>query len=325
MTNLYSMTDALRERLSLEMERDSGIFLMGEDIGRYGGAFGVTRGLIDRFGPERVRDTPIIENTLVGVAVGAALAGSRPVVEIMFMDFITLALDQLANQAAKMRYVFGFDCPLVLRTPAGGGRGYGATHSQCLERLLFGIPGLMIATPSDPTDASALLATALRQSDPVVFIEHKQLYGKRSERPETAPAPLPFGRSRFLYRGTDLTIVCWSWMCDLAIAAARLLEQDGISAEVVDLRTLSPLDMDKVCQSAADTGRVMIVEEGTRTGGVSAEIGCRIFEQVHDCLETPICRVCSPDMPVPAARVLEQAILPNPAGIASAARQLLEN
>lgn len=323
MNPMFSMTDALRERLALEMARDDRIFLMGEDIGRYGGAFGVTRGLIDRFGASRVRDTPISENTLVGAAIGAALAGSRPVVEIMFMDFIMLALDQLANQAAKLRYIFDADCPMVLRTPAGGGRGYGATHSQCLERLLFGIPGLRIAAPADPLDASALLATALRGSEPVIFVEHKQLYGVRTPKPATPPEPAPYGQARYLARGNDLTIVAWSWMSAMAVEAAAALALEGIHADVIDLRTLSPLDADIVCASAARTARLMIVEEGTLTGGIGAEIACRVFEQIYDCLEAPIHRVCSPDTPIPAAPVLEQAMLPNAARIASAARKLV--
>lgn len=324
MSELFSMTDALRERLTLEMERDPGIFLMGEDIGRYGGAFGVTRGLIDQFGPERVRDTPISENTIVGAAVGAALAGSRPVVEIMFMDFIMLALDQLGNQAAKLRYIFDAACPVVLRTPAGGGRGYGATHSQCLERLLFGIPGLRIVAPADPLDASALLATALRQPDPVVFVEHKLLYGMRVTRPATPPEPQPFGQARYLTRGDAITLVAWSWMSSQAHEAARMLAEEGIQAEVIDLRTLCPLDLDTVCESAARTARLLIVEEGTRTGGIGAEIAAGVFERIYDCLDAPIRRLASPDVPIPAAGPLEQAMLPTPARIAAAARELLK-
>lgn len=317
-------TALIRETLADALRRDPAVFLLGEDIGTYGGAFGVTRGLIGEFGSERVRDTPISEATIVGLAIGAALSGLRPVVEIMFMDFLTLALDQLINQAAKLRYIHGGrqTCPFVLRTPTGGGRGYGATHSQCLESLLFSVPGLRIACPATAADASGLLQTALRGGDPVVFCEHKLLYPRRFDVPDGLPPPVPFGQARIARRGTDLTVVAWSYMVTLAEQAAEQLAGEEISVEVIDLRTLAPLDLGTVLESAARTGRVLIVEEGPQTGGVAGEIGFRIQEALHGRLAAPVRRLTAPDCPVPAARTLEAAILPSVASITAAALDL---
>lgn len=317
-------TALIRETLADALRRDPAVFLLGEDIGTYGGAFGVTRGLLDEFGPERVRDTPISEATIVGMAIGAALSGLRPVVEIMFMDFLALAFDQLINQAAKLRYIHGGrqTCPFVLRTPTGGGRGYGATHSQCLESLLFSIPGLQIACPATAADAAGLLQTALRGEDPVIFCEHKLLYPRRFEVPDVLPPSLPFGKARIARPGTDLTLVAWSYMATLAEQAAEQLVREEISAEVIDLRTLAPLDMATVLESAARTGRVLIVEEGPITGGIAGEIGFRIQEQLHGRLAAPVRRLATPDCPVPAARNLEAALLPSATSIAAAALDL---
>jgi pyruvate dehydrogenase E1 component beta subunit len=316
-------TQMLRDTLADAMRRDPRIFLLGEDIGAYGGAFGVTRGLLREFGAERVRDTPISEQALVGVAIGAAAAGARPVVEIMFMDFIALAADQLVNFAAKLRYVYGLGCPLVVRAPCGGGRGYGATHSQSLERLFTGVPGLRIAAPATAADASALLQTALQGEDPTIFLEHKLLYPMRWELPEGLPPALPFGHARVACEGRDVTIVAWSGMVPPAEAAAAALAAEGVSAEVIDLRTLCPLDAGTVLASARKTARVVVVEEGPRTGGFAAEVACRVFEAAYDCLDAPIRRVTCPDCPIPAARTLEAACLPNAATIAAAARALV--
>ena len=285
---LLSTTEALRTALSEELARDPAVFLLGEDIGAYGGAFGVTRGLLDRFGPERVIDTPISESSVVGAAIGAALAGSRPVVEIMFMDFltlcmdhITLAVDQLANQAAKLRYVLGPQarCPVVVRTPAGGGRCYGPTHSQSLEALFLHIPGLRIAVPATPADARGLLKTA---------------------------------------------IVAWSRMTVEAERAAAELAEEEVAAEVIDLRTLSPLDMDTVAESVRKTHRLLIVEEGTRTGGAGAEIAAQAAEAAFEYLDRPVRRVATPDVPVPASPVLERAALPNAGRIVEAALEMMD-
>jgi pyruvate/2-oxoglutarate/acetoin dehydrogenase E1 component len=313
----------LRETLGAALRRDPRVFLMGEDIGAYGGAFGVTRGLAKEFGTERVRDTPISEQALVGAAIGAAAAGSRPVVEIMFMDFITLAVDQLVNMAAKLHYVYGVSCPVIVRTPSGGGRGYGATHSQSLERLFTGVPGLQVAAPATALDASALLQTALLGSSPVIFLEHKLLYPLRWEVPEGLPAPQPFGRARIAREGTHVTLVAWSGMVVQAERAAEALAAEGIHAEVIDLRTLAPLDSDTVVASVRKTGRVLLVEEGPRTGGFAAEIACRIFEAAYDSLDAPIRRLACPDCPIPAARTLEAACIPNAETIAREVRAMM--
>jgi len=310
-----TFTQIIRETLAAEMRRDASVFLMGEDIGIYGGAFGVTRGLIDEFGPARIRDTPISEQALTGIAIGAAAAGQRPVIEIMFMDFITLAVDQLVNMAAKLRPIYGQDCPLVLRTPSGGGRGYGATHSQSLERLFTGIPGLKIAVPSNAADASGLLQAAIRDNAPVLFLEHKLLYPQRFDVGDTLPSPIPFGVANCTRAGNDITIVAWSYMAHLANQAADQLAKDGIGAEVIDLLTLAPLDIDMIVDSVQNTGRVLIVEEGPKTGGFAAEIAAQIMEHAHDYLEKPVRRLASPDCPLPSAKHLEAICIPTVADI----------
>jgi len=321
---MKTFTLTLRETLAAELRRDPAVFLLGEDIGAYGGAFGVTKGLLAAFGPDRVRDTPISEQALVGTAIGAAAAGLRPVVEIMFMDFITLAVDQIANLAAKMHYIYEIPCPLVVRTPTGGGRGYGATHSQTLERLFTGIPGLRIAAPSDAADASGLLQTAIRGANPVLFLEHKLLYPLRWTIGDTLPPPVPFGRARVTRAGDRVTLVAWSYMAHLCLAAASRLAAEGLSAEVVDLRTLAPLDIETVVVSARKTGRVLIVEEGPVTGGFGAEIAARILEAAYDSLDAPIRRLAGPDCPVPASKKLEAVCIPDVAAIQAAARSLAE-
>ncbi len=320
-----SYTDALREALVAEMTRDNTVFVLGEDIAEYGGAFGVTRGLLERFGPERVLNTPISEAGFVGAAIGSALTGCRPVVEIMFMDFMGLVSDQLVNQAAKVRYIFGeqASCPLVLRTAGGGGRCYGATHSQTLESWFLHTPGIKIATPATPADAKGLLTAAVRDNNPVLFIEHKMLYPTRGPVPEGEHI-VEFGNARRVREGDDVTIVAWSWMSHEAEAAAAELEDCGVYADLFDLRTLAPLDLEAVTESVQETGRVMIVEEGCKTGGVGAEIAARLFERVYEYLDAPITRIASPDIPVPASPVLEKAMLPNRDKIVQAALSLVE-
>ena len=320
-----SFTEALRTCLAGEMKRDNSVFLFGEDLGVYGGAFGITRGLLEKFGPERVIDTPISEGSFVGTAIGAAMAGSRPVVEIMFMDFIALACDQLVNQAAKLRYVFGKQakCPIVLRTPAGGGRRYGPTHSQDLTAWFVNTPGLHVAAPSTPADAMGLLRTAIRSNSPVIFIEHKMLYSRKG--PVSVRAhPVPFGKARVVRKGTDITVVAWSWMAWEAEIAARELEEYGVSAEVIDLRTLSPMDTDAVIRSVKKTARILVVEEGSRTAGIGAEIGARVFEQAFDYLDAPLTRLTSPDVPVSASPTLEDAMIPRSDSIAHAVLDIVE-
>ncbi len=314
--------EALRAALWHEMRRDRRVILLGEDIGVYGGAFGVTRGLLDEFGPERVINTPISEMSFTGAAIGAALAGLRPVVEIMFMDFITLAMDPLVNWAAKLRYVYDRACPLVVRTPAGGGRGYGPTHSQCFESWFFHVPGLWIAVPSTPADAAGLLRTAIRTENPVLFVEHKRLYGRKGGVSDRLP-PVPFGSARIVRKGKDLTLAAWSWMVAEAEEAAQRLAEEGIEAEVLDLRTLVPLDLERLAESVRRTHRLMIVEEGVRSGGAAAEVAARVGESVFEYLDAPIQRVTTPEIPIPASPSLERAAIPNSERIVREAFRLM--
>jgi pyruvate/2-oxoglutarate/acetoin dehydrogenase E1 component len=323
---IISYTEALREALGEELRRDPSVFLLGEDIACYGGAFGVTRGLRDEFGPERVINTPISELSFVGAAVGASLVGSRPVVEIMFMDFIALAMDPIVNMAAKLHYVFGDQakCPLVIRAVAGAGRCYGPTHSQSLEAWFMHTPGLKVVAPATPADAKGMLKTAIRDDNPVIFIEHKMLYGMKGPVPTRREAMAPFGKARIVTRGSDVTIVAWSWMAVEAEAAACELAGRGIKTQVIDLRSLCPLDMDPVVESVKKTGRLLIVEEGTKTAGISAEIGFQVFERVYDYLNAPIRRITTPDIPISASPILEQAAVPGRQRIVEATVELLK-
>lgn len=316
---------ALDEALREEMEADPAVFLMGEDVGLYGGAYGATRGLLEQFGPERVRDTPISENTLVGTALGAALTGMRPVVEIMYVDFIGLAMDQLVNQAAKIRYMFGgkTTVPMVLRTEGGAGRTLGAHHSQSLEAWLLHSPGLKVVMPATPHDAKGLLKAAIRDNNPVVFIEHKMLYGTKGPVPEE-PYLIPIGKADVKRPGRDLTIFTYSRMVPCSLKAAAQLAEQGIEAEVVDLRTISPLDMEAIAASVRKTHRVLIVHEACKTGGVGAEVAARISESLFEELDAPIARVAGADVPLPKAPNLEALAIPSAESIVGAARGLLE-
>ncbi len=316
--------DALRLALTGALASDPGVVLLGEDIDAYGGAFRVTEGLAERFGRQRILDTPISENGLVGAAVGAALAGLRPVVELMFMDFLLLAMDQIGNHAAKFPYMYGSGTrvPLTIRTPAGGRRGYGPTHSQCFESLLLSLPGLKIYTPATVQDAYELLLAAIRDEGPVVVVEHKLLYGTRGALSPSTP-PTPPGRARTVRTGGDCTIVTFSHMVSIALEAATTLAEEGIEAEVLDLRTLEPLDMDAVAASAARTQRVLVAEEGTRRAGVGAELAARIQEECFGLLDAPVLRVAAADCPVPAEPSLERSVLPQAADVVTAARSLL--
>jgi pyruvate/2-oxoglutarate/acetoin dehydrogenase E1 component len=315
---------AIREALVEEMERDANVLLLGEDIGVYGGAFGVTRGLREQFGPSRVIDTPISEGSFVGVGVGASLLGLRPVVEIMFMDFIALAADQIVNHAAKFREIYGEQArvPLVIRTAAGGGRRYGATHSQSLEAWFMHTPGLTVVAPGTPADAKGLLKSAIRADEPVIFIESKALY------PVSGPVPegeqvVPLGQARVAREGADLTVVTYGRMVAASLQAAETLAADGISTAVVDLRTLKPLDMDTVVKSVRGTGRVLIVHEACAMAGPAAEIGFRIFEEAFDCLDAPIRRLTAPDAAIPFGPALEDAFFPSAERIVTEARRLV--
>jgi pyruvate dehydrogenase E1 component beta subunit len=319
-----TFSQAIREAIVEEMRRDPAVILLGEDIATYGGAFKVTRDMVKEFGPARVRNTPISEGGFLGVAIGASLLGTRPIVEIMFMDFIVLAMDQIFNQAAKFHYVYGEQArvPIVIRTPGGGGRSYGPTHSQSLEAHFMNVPGIKIAAPSNPYDAKGLLKTAVRDDNPVLFLESKVLYPLKGEVPEKEYL-IPFGQAQVVRPGSDATIVAYSRMVNEALLAAQRLAKDGVEVEVIDLRTLNPMDDKTLIESAKRTGKVVIVEEGVRTCGVAAEIGFRIFEEIYDYLDAPIQRVTAPDIPVPCSPTLERAALPDASKIDAAVRKVV--
>lgn len=302
---------AIQEALTEEMERDPAVFLMGEDIGVFGGAYGVTRGMFDKFGPERVIDTPITESALTGAALGSALTGGRPVLEIMYMDFLTQTLDQLVNHAAKVRYMSGgqVKVPMVIRTQSGVGGLEGAQHCQALEAWLMHVPGLKVVCPFTAQDAKGLLKTSIRDDNPVVFVEHKGLYFKKGLVPEQEYL-VPLGKAQVLHPGDDVTIIAYSRMCEIALDAAAELEQKGVNAEVVDLRSLAPLDVERIVESVKKTHRVVIVEEDCKTAGAGAEICSRIVEEAFDYLDAPVARVAGKDVPIPAAPNLEPLVIP---------------
>jgi pyruvate dehydrogenase E1 component beta subunit len=317
--------EAIREALRQEMRRDERVFLLGEDLGVYGGAFGVTYGLLEEFGEERVRDTPISEAAIVGAAVGAALAGMRPVAEIMFMDFITIAMEELVNQGAKLRFMFGGKAkvPMVLRTAAGAGTGAAAQHSQSLEAWLVHVPGLKVVMPSTPYDAKGLLLASIRDDNPVIFVEHKLLYKTRGPVPEEGYT-IPLGVADIKREGKDVTIIATSLMVLRALQAAEELAKEGIEAEVVDPRTLKPFDAETVNRSVMKTGRALIVHEAPLTGGVGAEIAARIAEgPAFDYLDAPIRRLAGLDIPIPYNRNLEYHTVPQVENIIEAAKELV--
>lgn len=318
-----SFSAAIRLALVEEMERDANVCLIGEDIGVYGGAFGVTSGLLEKFGPKRVIDSPISENSFVGVAVGAAMTGLRPVVEIMFADFLALAADQIINHASKLHYVYNgqVNVPLVIRTPAGAGRGYGASHSQSFEGIFMQVPGLRVVVPYTPAEARGLLKSAVRSNDPVLFVEHKLLYPRRGDVPE-GDSLVPLGTAGILREGSDVTIVSYGRMLDVVADALRDGAR-GVSAEVINLRSLSPLDADAITQSVEKTGHLVVVEEGIACGGVGAEVSALVAEKCMAYLDGPIVRVSMPKVPIPASRPLEEALLPSAANVAEAIRRAL--
>lgn len=317
--------DALREALREEMRRDPTVFLLGEDIGRYwGGAFKVTDGLAEEFGDERVRDTPISESTIIGAGVGAAITGMRPVAEIMFGDLTTLAMDQIANQAAKICYMFGGQakCPLVIRTPFGAGVNIASHHSQSLEAWFMHVPGLYVAVPSTPYDAKGLLKTAIRGDNPVFFCEHKLLYPIQGEVPEEEYT-IPFGIADVKHEGKDVTVFATLFMVYKALNAAKELEKGGVSVEVIDPRTLIPLDKQAIIRSVKKTGRIVIVSEDCKTAGVSAEIAAVVAEEAIDYLDSPIKRVAEPDTPIPFSPSLEQYVIPDEKAIIKAVKEVV--
>ncbi len=322
------MREALNQALAEEMRRDEGVFVMGEDVGVFQGAFKVTEGLLDEFGERRVRDTPISENTIVGTGVGSAMAGLRPVVEIMTVNFSLLAMDQIVNHAAAIPYMFNGQVrvPMVIRMPGGGGHQLGPTHSHSFEALYLQIPGLLVACPSTPADAKSLLKAAIRDDNPVIFIEHETLYGARGEVPENGDdGLLRFGQAAVRREGGDVTIVGILRMVEAAEKAAKTLAgEHNVEAEVIDPRTLRPLDLDTILESVRKTNRAVVVEEGWPHGGVGANLAALIQEQAFDYLDAPVQRVTGADVPMPYSKRLEQAAIPHAEHVVSAAMATLE-
>jgi len=321
------MREALRDALAEEMRNDESVFVMGEDVAVFQGAFKVTEGLLDEFGERRVRDTPISENTIVGTGVGAAMAGLRPVVELMTVNFSLLAMDQIVNHAAAIPYMFNGQArvPMVVRMPGGGGHQLGPTHSHSFEALYQQVPGLLVACPSTPADAKGLLKAAIRDDNPVIFMEHETLYGMRGEVPEGDDHFVDFGRAAIRQQGSDVTIVGILRMAHAALKAAKALANEhNVSAEVIDPCTLRPLDLDTILESVRKTNRCVIVEEGWPHGGVGANIATLITEQAFDHLDAPVQRVTGADVPMPYAKRLEQSAIPHAEHVVSAALATLE-
>jgi 2-oxoisovalerate dehydrogenase E1 component len=319
-----TFAEALNEALRQEMERDGRVFVMGEDVGLIGGIFTVTRGLRERFGEDRVRDTPISEPTFVGMGVGAAVAGRRPVVEIQIWDFIAMTMDQVVNQAAKFRYMLGGTptVPLVIRGPQGGGIRLAAQHSQSLEAWFVHVPGLVVVAPSTPYDAKGLLTSAIRDDNPVIFLEHKMLYPTKGEVPEEAYA-IPLGRADVKRQGRDVTVIATQMMVQRALQAALELEKDGISVEVIDPRTLVPLDEATILESVRKTHRAVVVHEAVKRGGFGAEVAALIMEHAMDDLDAPVVRVAARNVPMPYNDSLEKATIPSREDILTAVRGLV--
>lgn len=322
---VISYREALRDTLRAEMHRDDSVFLIGEEIGVFEGSYKITAGLLDEFGEKRVRDTPIAEEGFVGAAVGAAMLGLRPVVEIMTINFSLLALDQIVNHAAKIYGMFGgqTNVPMVIRTPGGGGQQLGATHSQNIELYYAFVPGLKVVAPSTPADARALLQAAIRDDDPVLFLENLALYNTKDDVPE-AVEPVEIGKAALRRTGTDITLIGYSRMAKIATQVAeRLHEQDGISAEVIDLRSLRPLDRDTLVESVRKTGCAVVAEDDWLTYGIGAEIAASISDGAFDYLDAPVRRVAAAEVPLPYAKPLEQAALPSADSLYTAARETL--
>jgi pyruvate dehydrogenase E1 component beta subunit len=319
-----TMREAISQAMWEEMERDPNIFILGEEVGTWGGSYAVTKGFYDHFGAERVRDTPISEAAIIGAAIGAALTGLRPIAELMTINFAFSAFDHIVNEAAKLHYMFGgqFVLPLVIRTVSGGGRQLGATHSQTPDVIFAHFPGLKVVSPGTPADAKGLLKAAIRSNDPVLFIENATLYQVRDEVPE-GDYVIPIGKSKIQRPGKDVTIVTYSKGLEVSMKAAAQLAKEGIEAEIVDLRSLRPLDMDPVIESFKKTNRAVIVEEGWKSFGVGAEVSARIYEQAFDYVDAPVVRVAQKEVPLPYNRTLEQSALPQPEDVVAAVREVL--
>ena len=317
--------DAIRTSIWEEMKRDERVFLFGEDIGRYGGAFGVSFGMLDEFGPERVRETPISEAAIIGAAAGAALVGMRPIAEMMFMDFILLGMEQLVNQAAKARFMFGGKAtvPMVVRLPGGSGSGAAAQHSQALESILMHIPGIKVVNPSTPYDAKGLLTSSIRDLNPVCFVEHKMLYKTKGEVPE-GEYTIPLGVADIKREGRDITVVAGNITVPKTLAVADRLADEGIEVEVVDPRTLKPLDVDTITRSVQKTGRLLVVHEACQTGGWAGEIIASVSSSpAFDYLDAPMRRLTGADIPIPYNRELERAAVPQETDIEREIRALV--
>jgi pyruvate dehydrogenase E1 component beta subunit len=306
-----TMREAISQALWEEMERDPNVFILGEEVGIWGGTYAVTKGFYDHFGEKRVKDTPIAEAAIIGAAIGAALTGLRPVAELMTINFAFSAMDHIVNEAAKLHYMFSgqFLLPLVIRAVGGGGRQLGATHSQTPDAVFAHFPGLKVVSPGTPEDAKGLLKASIRSNDPVLFIEHATMYQIRGEVPE-GDYTIPIGKSKVQRPGKDVTVVAYSKGLEISLKAAETLAQDGIDVEVVDLRTLRPLDMEPVLESFKKTNRAVIVEEGWKSFGVGAEVSSRIYEEAFDYVDAPIKRVAQKEVPLPYNRTLEQMALP---------------
>jgi len=319
-----TMREAISQAVWEEMERDPKVFILGEEVGVWGGTYAVTKGFYDHFGAERVRDTPIAEAVIIGAAIGAAMVGLRPVAELMTINFAFSAMDHIVNQAAKLRSMFGgqFDVPVVIRAVGGGGRQLGATHSQTPDAVFAHFPGLKVVAPGTPEDAKGLLKAAIRSNDPILFIEHATLYQVRAEVPEDDYI-VPIGKSKVQRPGRDVTLVTYSKMLEVSTKAAEKLAEDGIDVEIIDLRSLRPLDMGPVIESFKKTNRAVIVEEGWRSFGVGSEVMARIYEQAFDYVDAPIRRVAQKEVPLPYNRQLEQMALPQMEDVIQAVKEVL--
>jgi pyruvate dehydrogenase E1 component beta subunit len=318
--------DALREAIREEMLRDERVYIMGEDIAGYGGTYSVTKGLFEEFGEKRVRDTPLAEEVIIGTAIGSALTGLRPVAELMTMNFSLLASDQIVNSAAKFRYMFGGQpaLPLVIRMPAGGGAQRGAQHSQTLESWFAHVPGLKVVMPATPADAKGMLKSAIRDDDPVLFIEHELLYSVKGEIPdEDVEYTTPLNRGEIRREGSDVSIVTFSRMVHISLQAAEELAKEGISAEVIDIRSIRPVDLDLILDSVRKTNRVVVAEEGWKYFGTGQGLAALIYEHGFDWLDAPIQHVTGKDVPMPYAKNLERAALPTRADVIAAAKAIV--
>jgi pyruvate dehydrogenase E1 component beta subunit len=314
---------AITEALNEEMARDENVFIIGEDVGGPGGAFSATKDLLEKFGEKRVKDTPISESAIVGLAIGAAAQGLRPVAEIMFMDFLTVCMDQIVNQMAKMRYMFGgvYKLPVVIRAPCGGGLNAGPQHSQCLESWFAHVPGLKVVMPATPYDVKGLLKTSIRDDNPVLFIENKALYAMKGEIPEEEYL-IPIGKADVKREGKDATVVATSRMVHQALEAAKTLSKEEIEVEVIDLRTISPLDKETIFKSVEKTSKLVVAHEAVKTFGIGAEITAMVCEEMIDCLDAPVLRVGAPFVPVPFN--LESFYLPNSGDVVKAVKKVME-